>query len=136
MVIRWTEEEAIARGFKKDKNGNWSLLRSPDPRQVPKPKPSPSKLVKKADGDKEKRKDKGEKGNSDCFVIEVISRRCRHCDPDNLCPKWYIDELVRAKVIPDDSSKYIIRFVKKVRLVKTKEEEQTIIRIYKVIKEL
>ena len=51
-------------------------------------------------------------------------------DPDNLCPKWYIDELTKAGIIPDDSSKYIQEFRKKV--VKTKDEEYTLIRILKL----
>lgn len=41
------------------------------------------------------------------YRIHVCARRKRLTDPDALCIKWVIDGLVKAKIIPDDSAKYV-----------------------------
>ena len=44
----------------------------------------------------------GEEGHPKRIHVRVISYRKRLCDPDNLCPKYFIDCLRYAKIIPND----------------------------------
>ena len=66
------------------------------------------------------------------YRIVVIARRTRDIDPDNMFPKWIIDELVRAKYLPDDSSRFVETIEKRVEIVKG-EEEKTIVEIWREI---
>ncbi len=66
------------------------------------------------------------------YRIVVIARRNRDIDPDNMFPKWVIDELVKAKYLPDDSSSYVESIEKRVEIVNG-EEEKTIVEIWKEI---
>lgn len=59
------------------------------------------------------------------FKIYVTSYTRFHTDPDNIFPKYFIDELVRAGILPDDSSRYISSIEKEVIIVKEKNEERT-----------
>lgn len=65
-----------------------------------------------------------EKSHPARFLISVESRRRRLVDPDNLCPKYFIDCLRYAELIPDDSARFV-----EVRLlqlkVARKEQEGT-----------
>lgn len=48
-----------------------------------------------------------EASHSGRIHVRVISYRRRLCDPDNLCPKYFIDCLRYAQIIPDDRAKDI-----------------------------
>lgn len=65
-----------------------------------------------------------EASHSTRFRIRVESRRRRLIDPDNLCPKYLIDCLRYAEVIPDDSARYVEVQTTQTR-VQTKAEEGT-----------
>jgi hypothetical protein len=127
MSMRWTKEEALIYGFKQKANGEWYLPGISHSGQVPKPKSSVCQKPEKPITPQKTRKIKSEKGYK--FDVRIVSYRKRHLDPDNLCPKWYIDEIVRAGLIPDDSSRYI-RFVIK-QVVVGKGEERTVIKIFR-----
>ena len=45
----------------------------------------------------------------------VVSFRARLCDPDNLCPKYFIDCLRYAGLITDDAPEFITLEVRQVR---------------------
>ncbi len=72
---------------------------------------------------------KAESQNS--YRIVVIAKRKRAIDPDNIFPKWFIDELVRAGYIEDDSSSYVSEIVKRVERVAKGQSEETVIEIWK-----
>lgn len=138
MSNRWTEEEAIAYGFRKNAKGEWEspklhevkqplLFQGGDSELVPKFKPRIRKQTKRKDAVKKRTETDSEK--SDKFRIVVTSYRKRHADPDNICPKWYIDEIVRAGIMPDDISKYVLSVEKRVRV--TKQEPKTVIEIFR-----
>lgn len=126
-MVSWSEEELRLRGYVQQPDGSYERTYIQIPRQMPQSKPSVQPEQKRHD-ETQKRDEKDSK-RRDQFSIVVTSFRKRHMDPDNLCPKWYIDELVRAKIIPDDSSRYIKEIKKQV--VKTKGEEYTTIKIIK-----
>jgi hypothetical protein len=50
----------------------------------------------------------GEGQNPKSILVRVTSFRRRLIDPDNLCPKYFVDCLRYAGLITDDSSKFII----------------------------
>lgn len=56
--------------------------------------------------------------------VRITSFRRRLIDPDNLCPKYFIDSLRYAGIIPNDREEDIILEVSQVK-VKTKAEERT-----------
>jgi hypothetical protein len=58
----------------------------------------------------------------------VISYRRRLTDPDNLCPKYFVDCLRDSKLIRDDSAEQIDLSVSQEK-VKRKEDEGTLISI-------
>lgn len=70
----------------------------------------------------------GEAFHSDRVLLRVTSFRCRLLDPDNLCPKYFIDCCRYAGLIPDDSPEFITLQVTQEK-VKTKSEERTEIEI-------
>jgi len=139
MTIRWTEEEARAFGCRKDRKGNWkpperrdsgsTVSQAGDPRVVSESKRNVQRKAKpkRKDGTKEKGVSKGERGPR--FRIIVTSYRQRDADPDNIIPKWYIDEIVRAGLIPDDSLKYVESILKQV--VVSKDEPKTVIEVFR-----
>ena len=138
----WTEEELHALGYQEDADGvfrqrdfaktptrrDLPLHRDQDSGQMPKPKQDNGDEAQRSNGPKKRGKNKSQ--GDPQFTIEVTSYRRRNMDPDNLCPKWYIDECTRAGLIPDDSSKYVKEFKKKV--IQTKGEEYTLIKIVKI----
>lgn len=133
--MRLTEEQAKQLGLVKDQLGNWqdgnkklrANLQSGDSRPMSKLESDICKQPKK----KNERKEEIKNASGAKYKIIVIARKIRGVDPDNLCPKYFIDEIVKAGIIPDDSSKYVESIEKRVEKVKTKEEEKTIIEIYK-----
>jgi hypothetical protein len=71
---------------------------------------------------------KGKAENTGRVLLRVTSFRRRLIDPDNLCPKYFIDALRYAQVIGDDSAAHVTLQVSQVK-VKTKAEECTIIEL-------
>lgn len=67
---------------------------------------------------------KGKEANPKRFRVCVISFRQRLTDPDNLCPKYFIDCLRYSEIIPDDSSREIELVVRQQK-VKHRSEERT-----------
>lgn len=160
MSIRWTEEEAKQRGYKQDDKGDWHSpkasrtsplkeakkveaqlcdainLRLRDSGQSALSKSSQGDDSKGKNGTSQKRTQKSRKSLSrendagKRYRIRVTSFRLRDFDPDNIYSKWYVDQLVKAKIIPDDSSKYVDCVTKWVIPVATAEEERTLVEVY------
>lgn len=82
---------------------------------------------KRAPEDKKRKKDES-KGS---YKIIATQKKFRNADTDNVCPKYEIDELVRAGYLPDDSSKYVVSTETRIEFVETEGEEETIIEIWK-----
>lgn len=70
----------------------------------------------------------GEEAHARRISISVTSFRRTLCDPDNLCPKYFIDCLRYSKIIEDDTAEHITLQVSQEK-VKTKAEEKTVIEI-------
>lgn len=64
------------------------------------------------------------------FRVGVISYRWRLIDPDNLCPKYFIDCLRYAEIIPDDRPEDIELSVKQIKCAKG--EDRTIITVEQI----
>lgn len=73
-------------------------------------------------------KTQGEKGGTGRFRVCVTSYRRRLCDLDNLAPKYLIDCLRYAGIIPEDTPQAIDYSVRQVK-VRKKEEERTEIEV-------
>lgn len=69
----------------------------------------------------------GEKSDSSRVHVRVVSRRVRLIDPDNLCPKYFIDCLRYAEIIQDDTAEKITLEVSQEKV--SKGDEETIIEI-------
>lgn len=63
-------------------------------------------------------------------VVRITSFRCRPVDPDNLCPKFFVDALRFAGAIHDDREKDITLEVSQRRVAKKSQECTTIEIIY------
>lgn len=72
--------------------------------------------------------DEREKENSGRCSVRIVSCRTRLLDPDNLCPKFFIDALRYEGIIRDDSAKYISLTIEQ-RKVKSHCDECTIIEV-------
>lgn len=70
-------------------------------------------------------------GHATGVYVRVVSFRTRLTDPDNLCPKYFIDCLRYAKIIPNDTQEDIELAVIQ-RKVATRKEERTEIMIGKL----
>lgn len=73
-------------------------------------------------------KKKGKEGHTGRFRVCVTSYRRRLTDQDNLAPKFFVDCLRYAGVIPDDSPQAIDYSITQVK-VRKKEEERTEIEV-------
>lgn len=62
------------------------------------------------------------------FKVSIVSYRKRLIDPDNLCPKYFIDALRYEGLIPDDTAREIVLEVRQEKAV-TKCFERTVIEI-------
>ena len=129
MSIRLTEEEAKALGYVKDSKGNWttSVQRSYS-REVPKPESS-SRIEGESKVAAAKEHDRS---SSKRYRIEVTARCRKRTDPDNLCPKWFIDRLVVFGIIPDDSCEVVEEVVKRIVKVENWEPETTTIEVWEL----
>lgn len=76
----------------------------------------------------------GKAGDTSRVLVRITSFRRRLLDPDNLCPKYFIDCLRYAEIIPDDRAEDIRLEVSQVK-VKSKSDERTEIEIEKIEKE-
>ena len=147
MSIRFTEEEMIGLGYWKDKRGEWhgpknqcragysnapipgsTDIQRNDSRKMPQLESSPDELPKKRNGAQRKNASRG----SGRYRIEVEARCRRHTDPDNLCPKWFIDRLRECGIIPDDSSEFVVEVVKRVVKIESWEPETTTIEVWEI----
>lgn len=148
MGFRLSEEEAIELGLRKDKNGDWhsnndrrragdrsrrevgaSVRHDPPPR-VSDLERNPRREDPAPVSDSKVYESSGKA--CDRFRIIVTVYCSRKEDSDNVYPKHFIDLLIRAGIMPDDSSKWVASTEKKIEQVQTKEEERTIIEIYKL----
>ena len=57
----------------------------------------------------------------------VVSFRARLCDPDNLCPKYFIDCLRYAGLIADDAPEFITLEVRQVRCGRREQRTEILI---------
>ena len=57
----------------------------------------------------------------------VVSFRARLCDPDNLCPKYFIDCLRYAGLIADDAPECITLEVQQVRCARHEQRTEVLI---------
>lgn len=71
---------------------------------------------------------KGKNRNPERCLVRITSFRCRLTDPDNLCPKYFIDSLRYASAIPDDRQEDIILETRQEK-VKSYAQERTVIEI-------
>ena len=69
----------------------------------------------------------GEDGNASRVRVCVVSFRARLCDPDNLCPKYFIDCLRYAGLIADDAPEYITLEVRQERCRRGEERTEIVI---------
>ena len=63
-----------------------------------------------------------EKQDSKRVLVRITSHRERLIDPDNLCPKYFIDCLRYAGIIADDSAAHIELSVSQRKCAKGQEE--------------
>jgi hypothetical protein len=68
-----------------------------------------------------------EAGDAGRVRVSVVSYRARLCDPDNLCPKYFIDCLRYAGLIADDSPECITLEVRQVRCARRDERTELLI---------
>lgn len=65
------------------------------------------------------------------FLVRIVSVRKRLADPDGLVPKWHLDALRYAGVIPDDTAEVLELSVSQRKCAKG-EEERTEIEVYQI----
>lgn len=88
------------------------------------PSPKPEQNVPNAPDGKNARK----AINAGRILVRVTSYRFRLLDPDNLCPKYFIDCLRYAEIIPNDREEDISLEVRQVK-VNRRGEERTEIQV-------
>lgn len=114
------EADLRSKGFVPDGQGGWSKPKACNPSSRPEPEPAvcnePVAATQRKESDAKR------------ILVRVTSFRRRLCDPDNLCPKYFIDCLRYANLIPNDSDQDIQLTVGQ-KQVETKEEEKTLIEI-------
>ncbi len=116
-------ENELRRHFK---NAPESFIKSnaQDCADSPSPSPQPKRPVRH----EPLATDKGKEGNLGRAVVRIKSLRTRLLDPDNLCPKYFIDGLRYAGLIRGDSSAEILLEVSQEK-VATRKEERTEIEV-------
>jgi len=70
----------------------------------------------------------GKESHPTRFKVSIISYRKRLIDPDNLCPKYFIDALRYEGIITDDTAKHIVLEVRQEK-TSSKYGEKTVIEI-------
>lgn len=96
-------------------------LRNYEARRLP-PSPKPQQPVQ----DGTVGKDAGEEENPSKIHVRVRSFSVRLTDPDNLCPKYFIDCLRYAGLIPDDNPEVITLEVSQEKVSHKKDERAEI----------
>ena len=64
--------------------------------------------------------------NATRFIVRVVSYRSRLLDQDNLCPKYFIDGLRYAALLPDDRPEQVSIQTTQVKVSSTLEERTEI----------
>lgn len=131
-MARWTEEEAAQFGLIKDKNGNWHQREAGVPRCNPCKMPKLESGAVKRVKTKNETQDRDEKDSDSRYRIVVTATYRRFADPDNLCPKWFIDRLAEYGIIQNDSSEFIYEIIKRIKKVKPWGTETTTIEVYRL----
>lgn len=72
-------------------------------------------------------KAEGKEKDSACFSVRITSYRSRLLDPDNLCPKYFIDCLVYAGIVRDDSPQAIRITVEQFKCAKAEERTELVV---------
>lgn len=149
------DSELLAMGFVKDENGNYYKPDSPGKAKTIKAQEATASNLRVRDsrpvptseqGDKDarggllktgkERKKQGRKSVSrenetgKRWRIRVTNYRVANFDSDNIYAKWYIDELKKQGIIPDDGLKYVDCTTKWAVPVSTPEEERTLVEVY------
>lgn len=94
--------------------------------QNPIDRPPPSPIPKCAVRDEPLAAAQGEEKNLGRVIVRIKSFRTRLLDPDNLCPKYFIDGLRYAGLIRGDSQADIILQVSQEKVAKRKDEYTSI----------
>jgi hypothetical protein len=76
-------------------------------------------------------KKKGKGSDAGRYAVSFVSRRRRLLDPDNICPKYFLDSLRYSGLLPDDRPEVIELAVSQEKAA-TKEEEGTFITIERI----
>lgn len=71
--------------------------------------------------------DKGEESGTGRIRVRITSRRNRLLDPDNLCPKYFIDALRYCGALPDDREADIDLSCRQEKV--PRKEEETLIEV-------
>lgn len=75
-------------------------------------------------------KEKRKRINTGRSIVSIVSYRRIRLDPDNLCPKYFIDSLRYAGLIHDDREEDILYQISQ-KKVEKKTQEKTLIEITK-----
>lgn len=59
---------------------------------------------------------KGEGENASRVRVRIVSYRKRLVDPDNLCPKYFVDCLRYAGLLKDDSARHVALTVEQIKV--------------------
>lgn len=97
-------------------------------RSLPTSSPAPTSKSKRGAGARSLATAQAKESHPDFYVVRVTSFRTRLLDTDNLVPKWHVDSLRYAGVLPSDAPDRA-RIETSQEKVKTKAEERTEIEI-------
>ncbi len=100
-----------------ERNGEWHKAGGAAPRAEPEPavRDEPVAAPPRKGGDASR------------VRVCVVSFRARLCDPDNLCPKYFIDCLRYAGIIADDAPECITLEVRQVRCRRPEQRTEILI---------
>jgi len=113
---RMTVEQLKKAGYV-ERNGEWHKACGAAPRAEPQPVVRDEPVAALA----------REAGHASRVRVCVVSFRARLCDPDNLCPKYFIDCLRYAGLIADDAPDYITLEVRQVRCRRHEQRTEILI---------
>ncbi len=100
-----------------ERNGEWHKARGAASRTEPEPVVRHEPVAAPA----------GEGSDAARVRVCVVSFRARLCDPDNLCPKYFIDCLRYAGLIADDAPEWITLEVRQVRCRRPEQRTEILI---------
>ena len=113
---RMTVEQPKQAGYV-ERNGEWHKARGPASRAE----------SQSAVRDEPVAAPPGEARHAGRVRVCVVSFRARLCDPDNLCPKYFIDCLRYAGLIADDTPECITLEVRQVRCRRVEQRTEILI---------